>query len=170
MPKRRRPGSSRKALAPPRPAPVASEQRPKPDPRSVSYAPYQHPQRLSPSQKFSCAPVIAPYGPSLFDSHHSGAPSLLISSYITSLHLHLRIALGSKHSTCDPSRHWLKKYDMQRSATSERSPPDSIPLRLEYLTVCCPIGSLRNHPFITPQIPSFMLSASQVLRCRNPRS
>ena len=116
------------AKGPPRTAAAsasASEQRPLPDSRLVSYAPYQRHQRLSPPQKFlvrqslplpalHCLIVIIQERPSL------------ISSYITSLHLHLRIALGSKHSTCDPSRHWHKKCDMQWSGTSERSPPDSV--------------------------------------------
>ncbi len=31
--------------------------------------------------------------------------SALAGHHITALHLHLRIALGSKHSTCDSSRH-----------------------------------------------------------------
>jgi hypothetical protein len=83
----------------------------------------------------------------LFDRHDSRASSL-ISSYITALHLHLRIALGSKHSTCDPSRHWDKKYDMQWGGTSERSSPNSTP---------CSVGisdGLLSH-WVTPKSPIY---------------
>src|SRR6267154_3197317 len=114
------------------------------------------------STDVSCAPVIAPSSPSLFIVIQSRAPSL-ISSYITASHLHLRVALGSKLSTCDPSRHWDKTEPLRNVLRQA-----VFPVRLEYLTVCCPIRTLRNHPFITSQIPSFMLSALQVLRCRNP--
>ncbi|SRR6266446_4178141 len=48
------------------------------------------------------------------DSKFSNPFKSALTGPITS-HLHLRISLGSKHSTCDSSRHWDRKNDAQRN-------------------------------------------------------